>query len=204
MAPDQRRPAEDIPRIRVWDPLVRLTHWIIALGCLLNLWLVGGGNEMHDYVGYAVLGSVLLRVVWGFVGTPHARFTDFVPKWSVLRGYAGLLLKRGEPRYLGHNPAGAIMMVALLALAFLCGLSGWMMGLDRFWGNSTVHTLHEVTAYLILAGAFLHVVGAIAESIRHRENLVLSMITGRKRACRGSDVEHAPRDKRASASRVAD
>jgi cytochrome b len=190
VAADERQQTGHGPRIRVWDPLVRLTHWTIAVGCLVNLSLVGGHDSGHSLIGYVVLGSVLVRFVWGFVGTGHARFTDFVPGWRAFRHYAGLLVKRKEPRYLGHNPAGAVMMLALLALAFLCGLTGWMMGLDRFWGVLWVETLHEITAYLILAAAVLHVTGAVTESVRHRENLILSMITGRKRAARESDVQH--------------
>ena len=84
------------------------------------------------------------------------------------------------------------MMLALIGLVSACGVTGWMMGLDAFWGLRWVETLHEVLANTILVMAILHVLAALIESWRHRENLVLAMVTGRKRAPGGNDVHHAP------------
>jgi cytochrome b len=84
------------------------------------------------------------------------------------------------------------MIVALIALIFICGVSGWMMGLDAFWGEPWVENLHEGAANVILVMAVAHVLAALIESWRHRENLVLAMVTGFKRAPQGTDVSHAP------------
>ena len=167
--------------VRVWDPFVRVSHWVVALACFANLSFLRHADELHEWVGYAALGFVLLRIGWGFFTNGHANFRDFVPAPRALLSYVRLLFRGREPRYIGHNPAGAVMMLALMALVLLCGITGWMLGLDAFWGDSSVQAIHEAAANAILFLVILHVTGAIVESVRHRENLILSMITGRKR-----------------------
>lgn len=178
-------------RVKVWDPVVRLFHWTVALGCIANLTVLREVKSVHRGVGYVILAAVVLRIVWGFIGTPHARFSDFAPGPRRLIGYLKALVRGREPRYVGHNPAGAVMMLALIGLVSFCGVTGWMMGLDAFWGEAWLETLHETAANVILVMAILHVLAALVESWRHRENLVLAMVTGFKRAPKGDDVRHA-------------
>lgn len=178
-------------RVKVWDPVVRLFHWTVALGCIANLTVLREIKPVHRYVGYVVLAAVAVRLAWGFIGSRHARFGDFVagPRRTLV--YLRALIRGREPRYVGHNPAGALMMVALIVLVGVCGVTGWMMGLDAFWGERWVEALHESAANVILIMAGLHVLAALVESWRHRENLVLAMVTGFKRAPEGTDVRHA-------------
>lgn len=178
--------------VRVWDPIVRIFHWTVALGVLANLTVLRNHETPHVYVGYVIVAALLVRLAWGIVARGHARFASFVPTPRTLLRYTGLLLKGREPRYLGHNPAGAAMMVALMGLVSIIGLTGWMMGTDRFWGVRWVEIFHETSANILIVAALLHVAGAIVESVRHRENLPLSMVTGTKRAATGSDIDHAP------------
>lgn len=179
-------------RVKVWDPLVRLSHWTLALGCIANLTVLREIKSVHRYVGYVVLAAVVVRLVWGVIGTRHARFSDFTPGPRRLLTYLVALSRGREPRYVGHNPAGAVMMLALMGLVLICGVTGWMMGLDAFWGEPWLENLHEGAANVIQIMAIVHVLAALVESWRHRENLVLAMITGFKRAPKGSDVRHAP------------
>lgn len=178
-------------RVKVWDPIVRLFHWTVALGCIANLTVLREVKSVHRYVGYVVLAAVAIRLVWGFAGSRHARFSDFAPSPQRLLRYLKALAHGHEPRYIGHNPAGALMMLALIGLVIVCGTTGWMMGLDAFWGVRWVEALHETSANIILGMAILHVLAALVESWRHRENLVLAMVTGLKRAPQGNDVSHA-------------
>lgn len=178
--------------VRVWDPIVRIFHWTVALGVLANLTVLRNHETPHVYVGYVIVAALLVRLAWGFVARGHARFASFVPTPRTLLAYIGLLLKGREPRYVGHNPAGAAMMMALMGLVSIIGLTGWMMGTDRFWGVRWVEIVHETSANILIIAALLHVAGAIVESVRHRENLPLSMVTGTKRAATGSDIDHAP------------
>lgn len=169
-------------QIPVWDVVVRTFHWTVVTGCLLNLFILEDGGIAHEIVGYIVAGALAIRLIWGFVGTRYARFADFVPTPRRLAGYLAALAQGREPRVIGHNPAGAVMMVALMILLAGVSLTGWMMGLDTFWGEEWLEELHEGVANAILVLAGLHAAAALFESWRHRENLVWSMVTGRKRA----------------------
>jgi cytochrome b len=178
--------------VKVWDPLVRVLHWTMALGVIANLSLFRESEDVHNVIGYVVLGALSLRIVWGFIGSRHARFADFVPRPTTLAAYLKAMLARREPRYIGHNPAGSVMIIGLLMLLATLGVTGWMMSLDRFWGVPWVESLHETAANIVMVAAILHVLAAIFESVRHRENLPWSMISGYKRAASGTDVDHAP------------
>jgi cytochrome b len=170
---------------------VRLFHWTLAFGCIANLTLLREAETPHRIVGYVIAAALTVRLLWGAIGPRHARFSNFVPGPNRLAGYMAALARGRELRYLGHNPAGAVMVLALMALAATCALTGWMMGLDAFWGDARVETVHETAANMILIMAGLHVLAALVESWRHRENLIGTMITGWKRAPSGTDVDHA-------------
>jgi len=120
--------------------------------------------------------------VWGVVGSRYARFSNFIPSAGQLIGYLKDVLAHKEVRYIGHNPVGAVMIVALLLTVIATGVSGWMMTTDAFWGAEWLEELHEALANGTLALVGLHIGGVLFSSIRHRENLVLAMIKGRKRA----------------------
>jgi len=176
--------------IRVWDPVVRLFHWTVVAGCAINL-IFEDGNKFHRAVGYVVAAAVAVRLVWGFAGKGHARFADFIPRPAALVKYLRQLVSRSEPRFIGHNPAGSVMILLLLGSLIAVSITGWMMGLDRFFGDETLEELHETFAMAILVLAGIHVAAAVFESVRHRENLIKAMFTGRKRKPTGTDVDHA-------------
>jgi cytochrome b len=166
--------------IKVWDLFVRVFHWSLAT---LFVVAYATGDEIervHIAAGYAIAGLLALRVAWGFVGPRHARFGNFVrPPREVLSYLRDVMLLRA-PRYLGHNPAGGAMIVALMAmLAFTC-LTGFMMTTDPFWGAKWVEDVHETLANTTLALVALHIIGVLIASFEHRENLVKAMFTGRK------------------------
>jgi cytochrome b len=165
---------------KVWDPLVRIVHWgLVASVCVA--WLVTDGR-VHDTAGYAALALVAIRVAWGFVGSGHARFASFIVSPRSALDYANEVAAGAEPRYIGHNPLGGWMILALLGTAAATSLSGWLYTTDAFWGVAWVEQLHAAFAYLLLALAVLHVAGVIFTSTRQRENLVVAMFHGRKRS----------------------
>lgn len=167
--------------IPVWDPLVRILHWTLAVGVIATYATGDHGAAWHERFGYVALAAALLRVAWGFVGTRHARFRDFVPRPSRLRLYLRQLIRFSEPRYVGHNPLGGAWIVLILALVLAAGASGWalsILGEDEYhW----LEELHEGLAGTLLAAAAVHVAGVAWESVRHGENLARAMVTGRKR-----------------------
>ena len=167
--------------VRVWDPVVRIFHWGVVLGCTLNLFILEEGKWLHRWVGYTVMGLLAVRFVWGFAGSPFARFSSFFPTPGRLAEYTHDLLHDRDKRHLGHNPLAALMMFTLMALLAVTRASGYMQTLDAFWGVKWVKRLHEFSADFIMVFAGLHAAAALAESWRHRENLIWSMVTGRKR-----------------------
>lgn len=169
-------------KVLVWDLIVRLFHWTVVLGCLADLFVLEEGERLHRWVGYAVATAVIMRVIWGGVGSKHARFVDFAPGPSNLARYLAALLRGREKRFLGHNPAGAVMMLLLMGLLAGVSVTGWMLTLDAFFGSETLEHTHKAIADSILILAGVHASAALFESWRHQENLVLSMITGYKRA----------------------
>jgi cytochrome b len=179
-SPQAARPAKP-PELQVWDLFVRVFHWSLVAVFALAYVSSEGPRRLHEWLGYAALGLVLARVLWGFVGSRHARFADFVPSPRRLRVYVAQALKRQEPRHLGHNPAAAVMIVFLMLMVTAIGVSGWMMSLDAFWGNETLEEAHELLVHITMAAVAVHVLAAFYESWRHRENLIGAMVTGRKR-----------------------
>ncbi len=170
-------------RVRVWDRFVRVFHWSLVLSFFIAYFsTVGGPRWLHEVSGYAALALVAARIVWGFVGAGHARFTSFVPRPTTFIAYAGAMLRGQEPRHLGHNPAAAVMILFLLAMVIGIGTSGWMMTTDAWWGNETVEAIHGLLVDATLLAVAIHVSAAVYESVRHRENLPWSMVTGTKRA----------------------
>lgn len=166
--------------VKVWDPLVRIFHWSLAAGFLLAYVTGEEYGSLHETLGYSVLGLVAFRFVWGIAGPEYARFTSFVPSPSRLFGYLKSMVAGKETRYLGHNPAGGTMVAALLLFIALTGASGWLMTTGLGYGE-WMEEVHEFFAGTTLALVGLHVAGVLFTSLRHHENLVAAMITGRKR-----------------------
>jgi cytochrome b len=172
----------DAPTIRVWDPFVRVFHW-----SLVTLFIVAfvTGDEierLHVAVGYVIAGLVALRIVWGFLGPRRARFSDFMRPPGETIAYMGMAVRRRAPRYIGHNPAGGVMVVALLTMLIAISVTGFMMTSDAFWGAEWVEEVHEGLVYATLGLIALHIGGVLVASYEQGENLVKAMITGHKRA----------------------
>ena len=173
---------------RVWDPFVRFFHWSLVLSFAVA-WLSGDDwKTVHLWAGYSVAALIVLRLVWGVVGTTHARFSQFVRSPLVVAGYLKDVATGREARHLGHNPAGAAMIVALLATLIGLSLSGWLMTTDVFWGSELMEDIHETLSNLALLLVGLHLAGVLWASFRHHENLVRAMVTGMKRAAQLGDV----------------
>lgn len=168
--------------VKVWDPFVRVVHWSLAT-LFLVAFLTGDEIEIvHIAAGYAIGGLVALRIVWGFIGPRHARFSDFIRSPRAVFAYLRDVALLRAPRYLGHNPAGGAMIIALLVMLAGTGVTGYMMTTDAYWGAKWVEEVHEVFANLTVGLVVIHVLGVLVASFEHRENLVKAMVTGRKRA----------------------
>jgi len=177
-APDARQSSD---MARVWDPIVRVFHWSLVLSFVIA-WLTSHSSEdIHHWAGYIAVALILLRLLWGVVGTPYARFSEFVRGPATILRYLSAVLAGHEARYVGHNPAGGAMVLALMAVTGATVLTGWMMTTDAYFGVPWVGIAHDLIAHALLLLVFIHIGGVVLASFRHRENLVAAMFTGRKR-----------------------
>ncbi len=169
--------------VRVWDPIVRLFHWSLVIAFTVA-WLTGDElKRIHEWAGYVIVGLLAVRMIWGFAGTPYARFANFLYRPSTVMSFLLDTARFRAKRYLGHNPAGGAMVMALLMMLAATTTTGILMTSDAYWGVEWVENLHGIAANLTIVLVGLHLAGVFVASIEHRENLVGAMITGRKR-CR--------------------
>jgi len=197
--------------INVWDPMIRIFHWSLVV-FFTTAFLTGDEESiLHAYVGYMVVGLVLFRILWGVVGTKHARFNDFIYRPSKVIQYLKDLAS-GTPRhYVGHNPAGGYMVILLLATLLIVTFSGLKTyGIEGHGplavnteisvisstkaatedvdsdgssrkGGSFWEEIHEMSSNFMLALIALHILGIVIASRLHKENLIKAMITGKKK-----------------------
>lgn len=181
--------------VYVWDLFVRCFHWG-TVGLCLYAYLSGerGIEVPHYLAGYLLFMLLVARLWWGFLGPYYARFESFT--YSPLATLSSLItILKGEPRrYLGHNPAGAVMVYLLLIVLMVVVVSGTMIqGMIEYEGpwagllqgvddefSSTVHGLHLVSVDLLVVLVILHIIGVLVASWQHHESLILSMINGKK------------------------
>lgn len=167
--------------VTVWDPLVRIFHWSLVVGFAVAYLTGDEWDFAHEIVGYIVTTLIVIRVLWGFFGTRHARFRDFVYRPATVLGFVRDSLRFRAKRYLGHNPAGGAMVVALITvIAGLC-VTGILLTFGAYRDAKWLEEIHEVLANGALVLIGLHVVGVALASFEHRENLVKAMINGKKR-----------------------
>lgn len=182
-------------QIKVWDPLVRFFHWMLV-GAFGITWVTEDEwMNLHVTAGYIILGLLLIRLFWGFFGTRYARFSDFVTSPSAALDYLLRLSRFRAKRYIGHNPAGGLMIVVLLVSLLITSISGlaaygaegygplaeWLYSY-RIWDDELFEEVHEFFANLTLFLVLIHITGVVVESLIHSENLVRAMFTGFKRS----------------------
>jgi cytochrome b len=188
--------------IKVWDLPLRLFHWLLVAAFFAAYFSEDDLLNVHVWAGYGVIVLLLFRLFWGFAGNFYARFANFLCSPARSWAYFRSVLLAQPQRYLGHNPAGAAMIVLMLLALFATVGSGLIVyaadqGLgplagvivhgkgefEEFWEEA-----HELCANFTLLLIVLHVAGVFAESIIHKENLFKAMLHGYKRA----DDENSP------------
>jgi cytochrome b len=198
--------------VRVWDPLIRIGHWVLVVAFATAYLTEGAPHWLHSFAGYAIAVTVAVRILWGFVGPRRARFADFVTGPGRVLGYLRDLVAGRAERHVGHSPAGGAMTVALLFALALTALSGMAtlaveegegplagivteQSLPSFMAEDEHHEpgepgesgealeeVHELAANASLLLILLHLGGVIWASRAHGENLVRAMVNGRKRS----------------------
>lgn len=167
-------------KILVWDAPVRVFHWLLVLS-FAGAYLTAQSERwrlVHVSLGYTLGGLVAFRILWGLMGTRYARFGSFVRGPSAVMRYVRSLLSGRPEHHAGHNPAGAVAIMLLLLLSIATVASGW--AIDNNLGGHLLEELHEGASNFMLAVVDVHVAGVALASWLHRENLVLSMVNGKK------------------------
>jgi len=176
---------------KVWDPLVRLFHWSLVFFFFLAYLLEGTRLGLHSHAGYTVALLVMFRILWGLIGTCHARFANFVTGPGKAVNYCLQLVGRTATATTGHNPAGAMMILILLASLSITAFSGTAMfavqGSGPFsntiiasWPGNVIQDVHAFFADLTLLLIIVHVAGVLTTSRLHNQNLTKAMVTGKK------------------------
>lgn len=185
------------PTVKIWDLAVRVFHWSLVVFFIIAYLTGEDESDWHIYSGYAVLALISFRVLWGVVGSQYARFSQFVYSPATVVAYAKSLLTRNPKHYLGHNPLGGYMVIALLLTLFAVTLSGLKLyaveenagpfasaaqsesygeeAEEEFWEE-----IHEASVNFMLLLIAMHISGVIISSRMHKESLVKAMITGQK------------------------
>jgi cytochrome b len=180
-----RASARQVP---VWDPLVRLIHWSLALMILLNGAFIEEESTTHEWIGYIALGLVGLRLVWAFIGPKHARFSAFPPSPARALSHLKAMLAGDRSVHLSHNPLGALMAYNIWASVIVIGVTGYMMTTITFFGIDWVEEVHEAVFNWLVVSVVLHVAGVGFDTWRSGVNLIRAMINGRKSIPEGRDV----------------
>ena len=182
-------------QIAIWDLPTRLFHWALVVAVALSY--ATGGEEgrwftVHVLSGYAVAALLAFRLVWGFIGSAHSRFGDFIYGWRSVRDYVGRLVRLAPPRFVGHNPLGGWMVVAMIVVLVASVVTGLVSGelgetagpllgvLAPTASGEAIAEVHEVLGNLVLALALVHIAAVFLDWALTGENLIASMLHGGK------------------------
>ena len=172
-------------RILVWDLPIRLFHWILTgsfVAAFIIALTIGHRNPLfavHMLLGGVMAFMVLLRIIWGFVGSRWARFDSFVMRPAEILGYLGGIFTGHARRYTGHNPGSSLAAYLMFGLLIGLAVTGLMLGNGA---GDAVEELHELMAWAMVLVVGAHLLGILVHTFRHRENIAASMVDGRKKA----------------------
>ncbi len=177
--------------VKVWDLPLRIFHWLLVAGFFVAYLTEDELLTVHVWAGYLVTGLLVFRLIWGFVGNDYARFSSFLCSPAKSIAYLKNLIALKTQRYLGHNPAGAAMIVLLLVSILATVITGFAVyGADQAAGPLAAigsdnekmwEEVHEFFANFTLVLVAVHIIGVAVESYIHRENLPKAMVHGFKR-----------------------
>ncbi|UFX45269.1 cytochrome b/b6 domain-containing protein [Bradyrhizobium sp. 41S5] len=172
--------ARSATTVQVWDLPLRFWHWALAILVLVAWVTPNVYDRLHRLAGYAVIGLLAFRLIWGFAGTRYARFGRLGIRLRAAPGYIWNLRRGITGRYIGLNPAGTVMLVALLLTLAVSAITGAMEVTVPFFGVWWVEDTHAYASDAVIILVGLHVLGVIVVGLLQRQNLVRAMFTGRK------------------------
>lgn len=165
----------------VWNKFIRLTHWLVAVIIVLNMFVYADGDDLHIWLGYIAAGIVLLRLVYGFISRDQAHsLSNFPLAPSSLIQFSKDKINHHDRKYPGHNPAASSIYILIWLCVFGLAITGWMLGLDRFFGDETVEQAHVIINTILQVAIVIHLLGMLLDSIQFKRKAWMGMFTGRK------------------------
>ncbi|MCX6116840.1 MAG: cytochrome b/b6 domain-containing protein [Proteobacteria bacterium] len=162
----------------VWDKFTRFVHWTIATCVVLNLYIVEEGDPPHEWIGYAAVAFVFIRSIWGIFANGHANFRQWPLTFSELQTFVKNEIQRKPKPYPGHNPAASYTYIAIWSLIAALAISGFMMGLDAFWGEEWLENVHNAFSIILQICILAHLLGIAVDSYHFKRKTWMGMITG--------------------------
>ena len=165
------------PSETVWPLHIKVIHWLIALIVVSNIYIFDDGDLPHEILGYISAGLVLIRFYFGFMARDHVGFSRFNLSLNELKIFFKQYFKKHNPvDYIGHNPAASLVYFTMWFLLIALGVSGWMMGLDYFWGNETLENIHHYFSNGLEVLVIIHLIGITIDAIVFKRKTWMSMI----------------------------
>lgn len=164
----------------LWNKSIRLIHWAVAISIILNLFFLEEGDDIHRWIGYGAVGFVLWRFYLGIKGPEHVKFRDFPLSYSDFIIFFQNPFRKSPKDFKGHNPGASLTYILMWLSVIALGVSGYMMGLDRFWGDETLEEIHIRVSTFLKILILLHLLGMAFDSLKFKRKTFLAMITGRK------------------------
>ncbi|CAM3164686.1 cytochrome b/b6 domain-containing protein [Vibrio mytili] len=162
-----------------WDPVVKVTHWAVATLFLLNFFVTKAGSNIHQYIGYTLVGTVVIRLVWGCISPPPARLTSFLPSIPKAIKHLKEVIETNTDVHPGHNPAGAIMIWCMWGGLIVAGISGFMMETDRYWGEDWVEIVHNSAVNITFVCICIHIFAVVVMSKITNQSYLRNMLPKR-------------------------
>jgi len=173
---------------KVWDPLIRIFHWSLVISFGIAWISSEGFDSLHMWSGYVAGALIAFRLFWGLIGPRYARFTQFIKGPGTTISYMKAMVSGDEKRYVGHNPAGGAMVIALIVTLGITVWTGWLTTLPQYENNTLVSDAHGFITSALMLLVVVHVAGVVLASMRHKENLAKAMVNGVKRSPETGDV----------------
>ncbi|MBC7456928.1 MAG: cytochrome b/b6 domain-containing protein [Bdellovibrionaceae bacterium] len=165
----------------VWNKFIRLTHWLVAVIIILDMFIFTDGADLHIWLGYIVTGLVILRLIYGLISRHQAHsLSNFPLSASSLIKFFQDKIKNRDTKYLGHNPAASLVYVLIWLCVLGLTITGWMLGLDRFFGDESVEQAHRIINTVLQVTVIFHLLGLLLDSLQFKRKAWMSMLTGRK------------------------
>lgn len=165
----------------VWNKFIRLTHWLVAVIIVVNMFIFTDGDDLHIWLGYVAFGMVVLRLIYGFVSRNQAHsFSHFPLSPKSIIHFFQDKIKARDGHYIGHNPAASWIYILIWLCVFGLAITGWMLGLDRYFGDEQVEQTHRIINTILQLAIVVHLLGMLLDSIQFKRKAWMGMFTGQK------------------------